>query len=153
MKELVLMMGIPGAGKSTYLNAVVSSSMGQVRISRDVIRFSMIGDGNYFSKENEVFNEYVNQIQAALDNPNIHKVYADATQISQASRKKVLTRLNLEGVNVSVYWKNTPLKLCLERNKKREPKEIVPESAIQKMYRSMQDPRKDNFHYKEVRLI
>lgn len=151
MKELILMMGIPGAGKSTYLKKVVKEN--EIRISRDEIRFAMIGDGDYFSKENEVFDEYVNQIQAALDNDKICKVYADATQISKGSRKKLLNRLKLDNVRVSIYWKKTPLKLCLERNRNRKGKECVPDAAIQKMYWTAQNPKEDEFNYKEVRLI
>lgn len=155
MKELILMMGIPGSGKSTYLKAVVSSTMGEVVISRDKIRFSMIdGKENYFSKENEVFNEYIRQIQSALDNPKINRVYADATQLTEKSRYKVLNKLNLNGVSVKICWKNPPLELALERNKQRTPIEVVPENIIKKMYRSIQDPRKDTkYKYKEVRLI
>jgi len=155
MKELILMMGIPGSGKSTYLKAIVSSSMGEIAISRDQIRFSMIdGKQNYFSKENEVFNEYIRQIQSALDNPKIHRVYADATQLTEKSRCKVLDKLKLDNINIKIYWKNTPLKLALERNKKREEIAVVPESTIIRMYNSIQDPRKDTkYKYKEVRLI
>lgn len=155
MKDLILMMGIPGSGKSTYLNTVVSSAMGEVVISRDKIRFSMInGKDNYFSKENEVFDEYINQIQNALDNPKVNRVYADATQLTEKGRCKVLDKLKLDNVNIKVYWKNTPLKLALERNKKREKIAVVPDLAIRKMYNSIQDPRKDTkYKYKEVRLI
>lgn len=154
MKDLILMMGVPGAGKSTYLNAVVSSAMGEVRVSRDDIRFSLIGNGDYFSKENEVFDTYIQNIQAALDNPNVSRVYADATQLTEKSRCKVLDKLNLKGVNIKIYWKNTPLSLCLKRNKQREALAVVPEKVIKRMYHSIQDPRKDTkYKYKEVRLI
>lgn len=155
MKKLILMCGCPGAGKSHYLNVVVSSGMGEIAISRDKIRYSMIkGKEDYFSKENEVFDEYIRQIQAALDNPKIYRVYADATQLTEKSRNKVLDRLNLDNVSVSIIWKNTPLELCLQRNKQREPLEVVPEEQVRKMYRKMQDPRKDKkYKYEEVRVI
>lgn len=153
MKTLILMMGIPGSGKSTYL-AKANKIKHRKIISRDQIRFSMIETGDYFSKEKEVFNEYINQIQLALKDPNINVIYADATQLTEKGRYKVLDNLNLENVNVKVYWKNTPLKLALARNAQREGQEYVPESAIIKMYNSIQDPRKDTkYKYKEVRLI
>lgn len=153
MKTLILMMGIPGSGKSAYL-AKANKIKHRKIISRDQIRFSMIETGDYFSKEKEVFNEYINQIQLALKDPNINVIYADATQLTEKGRYKVLDNLNLENVNVKVYWKNTPLKLALARNAQREGQEYVPESAIIKMYNSIQDPRKDTkYKYKEVRLI
>lgn len=155
MKKLVLMCGCPGAGKSHYLEAVVSSGMGEIAISRDKIRFSKIkGKEDYFSKEDEVFDEYIQKIQEALDDPKICRVYADATQLTEKSRNKVLDRLNLEGVQISVLWKNTPLDLCLYRNKQREPLAVVPEDQVRRMYRSIQDPRKDKkYKYEEVKVI
>ena len=51
MKELVLMMGVPGSGKSTYAHNIIKT--GDIYISRDEIRYSMLAeDDDYFAKEN-----------------------------------------------------------------------------------------------------
>ena len=47
MKHLFLMCGVAGAGKSTYLSKIKNAAI----ISRDEIRFSIIGDfDDYFAK-------------------------------------------------------------------------------------------------------
>ena len=154
MKKLILMCGVPGSGKSTYLATAAQLEMGEKVISRDIIRFCLIQTKDaYFSKEKEVFNEYINQIQEALDTPGIRTVYADATQVSEKSRMKVLNRLDLSNTKVYVYWKNTPLQLCLERNAQRTGLQWVPEEQIRRMYFNMQDPRKDKFEYAGVQVI
>ena len=65
MKQLFLMCGVAGAGKSTYLSNIKNA----VVISRDEIRFSLIGDfDDYFAKEDEVFATFIQKIQNAIDN-------------------------------------------------------------------------------------
>ena len=54
MAELILMMGIPGSGKSTWVKNHMKSD--DIYISRDEIRFSLLQPGDeYFSKEKEVW--------------------------------------------------------------------------------------------------
>lgn len=62
---LVLMCGAPGSGKTTIAKKLMCNN--DLYISRDEIRYSMISDEDeYFSKEKEVFNEYIKQIDEAL---------------------------------------------------------------------------------------
>ena len=75
---LVLMCGAPGSGKTTIAKKLMGNN--DLYISRDEIRYSMISDEDeYFSKEKEVFNEYIKQIDEALTK-NYHWIFADATQ-------------------------------------------------------------------------
>lgn len=155
MRELVLMMGLPGSGKSTYLEIITSPKMGDIVISRDKIRFSLLQDGDkYFDKEKEVWQQYVAEIQAALDDPCYRHIYADATHLNEASRNKLLDALNLHGVDIKIIWKNTALQECLKRNAKREPKYVVPEEQIVSMSKRMTNPNYDfKYKYKEVKII
>lgn len=65
MATLVLMCGAPGSGKTTIAKKILCNK--DIYISRDEIRYSIITDQDeYFSKEKEVFNEYIRQIDEAL---------------------------------------------------------------------------------------
>ena len=65
MTKLWVMCGVPGTGKSTWIKNNLSKFEGEVEvISRDEIRFSMVSEGEeYFSKEDEVFKEFINRIK------------------------------------------------------------------------------------------
>ena len=104
MIDLYIMVGVPGCGKSTWIENNRSSY--STVISRDEIRFNMLkSDDDYFKYETKVFNEYVNQINNAINYPcDIDEIYCDATQINEKSRNKLLNRLNLKDVNIIIVY-------------------------------------------------
>ena len=56
---------LTGSGKSTWLKTHATD--GKV-ISRDVIRYSLLQEGDeYFSKENEVYRIFVDEIRKSID--------------------------------------------------------------------------------------
>lgn len=131
-KELVLMVGIPGSGKSTFTKT--HNITGYKVISRDEIRFNLVKpDEEYFSKETEVFSTFVSKTKEALANGE--NVIADATFINEASRTKFLRALggSLEKTKIIAVKMDTPLEVCLERNEKRTGRAKVPREAIRRM--------------------
>lgn len=139
-KNLWLMVGCAASGKSTWLTKNACSD--GVIVSRDAIRFSLLNPGDdYFSKENEVFEKYVNSIQNAFNHTD--NVYADATHLTEASRNKLLNRLDLTNVNIKAVMFLTSLDECLARNSKRGGRAQVPESVIKRMFFSTTDPTFD----------
>ena len=134
LKTLYLTVGVPGSGKSTFCEKMVGK-----RISRDVIRFSMINDNDeYFQKEKDVWKEYIYQIQEEINSNNI--VIADATHLNRKSRQKLLNALDLKDYVVFVLYFNVPLSTCLARNAKRSGRENVPKDVIANMYSHMTEP-------------
>ena len=130
MGKLYLMMGIPGSGKSTWCQT--HNFPNTVWISRDAIRFSLLEDGeDYFSKETETFNIYMNDINDFLKKG--YNVIADATHLNAASRNKVIRNLTVEPDEINVIFIDTPLKIAIERNSKRNGRTFVPEKEIKKM--------------------
>lgn len=144
MSKLYIMVGIPGSGKSYYLKKITNDNNTLV-VSRDEVRFSLISNGDeYFSKEKQVFKEFVHQIQKGL---NAGKdVYADATHLNGVSRLKLMNALSLDDIEIIPIVMKTPLEICLERNSHREGRAKVPESVIKNMYFSMVDPANDEKH-------
>ena len=140
--KLYLLGGIPGLGKSTWIKNHEQFFEGTVKvISRDQIRFSLLKDGDeYFSKEGEVWVEYVNQtIKSLKENDN---TILDATHLNISSRNKILRALgkNLKDVEVVVIFFTGKLELALERNAQRTGRAFVPETTIRNMYDSVYLP-------------
>lgn len=141
--KLYLLMGAPGSGKSTYLKTRFSQL--PMIVSRDAIRFAMINeDEEYFSKEKEVFREYIEQIRTALKFNK--EVFADATHLNESSRAKVLFALghDLKDVEVNVIWVRVPLKVAITQNELRQgTRAYVPKSVIRRMYSQATMPSKE----------
>lgn len=136
---LYISCGVPGSGKSTFLNNNIAK--GERIISRDEIRFSMLKEGeDYFSHENDVFKEFVNQITESV-NSGVN-TYADATHLNKRSRAKLTDALIEAGCQPShVYgiFFNVPIDICLERNEMRkDTKKYVPRGQIRRMWNSVE---------------
>lgn len=148
-----MMVGAPGSGKSSWANKVVECCPDANIVSRDKVRFSMITEkDDYFSKEKEVFNEFISQIADSVKHHQITIV--DATHMNRKGRNKVFSRLTstLENVTKKAVVMNTTLGTCLARNANREGRALVPESAIIKMYESFEIPTKEE-GFEQIVLI
>ena len=153
MKTLYIMCGPAGVGKSTWIHRNMHPDTG-AHVSRDDIRFEKVReDEYYFAREDEVCAEYCNRINWYLHNSLYKEVYADATQITEASRNKLLSKLNLEGVRVVPIVFNAPLETALRQNKKRDGRRRVPASAIHNMYRAFRHPKFDKFEYADIKEV
>jgi predicted kinase len=141
-KILYLLCGPAGSGKSTWAAKDAAKRPNSIIISRDAVRFELMEDGDtYFKHEPEVFLEYCRRIREALMD-NIHEVvYADATQLSRRSRNKVLNRSGIEEISeVEIIPVNvcTPLRKCLNNNKRREGLGRVPDATVRQMHRQFE---------------
>lgn len=143
MKNLFLLCGAPGSGKSTWLRNHCKEN--QI-VSRDAIRFNLVKeDEPYFSREDEVFNQYIAKIQELLDDDTFTAdIYCDATHLNEQSRNKVLDRLRLKNVfNIYCVVIRPSLEETLRRNALRTGRAKVPDNVIRRMYKSYTDPKYD----------
>ena len=138
---LYISCGLPGSGKSTFLNDVKSND--EVIVSRDDIRFSLLKPGEpYFSHEHQVFNVFTDTI---IKNIKAGKnVYADATHLNSSSRNKLIYGLFNKGCHpskiVAIYF-DIPLATCIERDKLRSgTNRYVGSTIIENMARNTYKP-------------
>lgn len=138
---LYISCGVPGSGKSTFLNK--NKREDEVIVSRDEIRFSILKDGEeYFSHEDEVYDKFINTIVRNLEAGK--NVYADATHLNEKSRAKtynaVTNSTDVEFSLEAIYF-DVPVAICLNRNENRkETKTYVPRGVIRRMAASYTFP-------------
>ena len=139
MAILYIMCGIPGSGKSTWVDNHLALFTDK-HISRDEIRFSMVSENEeYFSKEKEVFKEFVHKINKELENG--YNVFADATHLNKASRNKLIRQIVTKVDEINAIVVNAPLEIALERNENRKgTRSYVPRSQIRRMFYQFEKP-------------
>lgn len=142
-KELYVLVGAPGSGKSTWAQTHLSSlPTPALYVSRDIIRYSLVNeDEEYFSKEKEVYKQFISAIKHGLQKCN--SVIADATHLNKNSRGKLLRSLgtSLRDVEVSAIVIQNTLEDTLSQNKMRHgTRAFVPEEQVKKMHASMTMP-------------
>lgn len=148
-KQLFVMIGAPGSGKSTWVKKQLRNDI-DAYVSRDEIRFSLLEEGeSYFAKEKEVFDTFVQRIADYINDDNdLYRIFADASHLNYGSRMKLLNALKAKGVNlnnidINYIFMYTSLDTCLERNRLREGRALVPEKTIEEMYNSLSEPEHD----------
>lgn len=151
-KTLYIMCGPAGSGKTTWVHEHATPGT-SAHISRDRIRFSMVKeDEYYFSREKEVYMEFVKQICKALSSEQIDKVYADATHLTKKSRENLIKEIDsvypfFDIVAVAI---KPSVEQCLAQNAQRSGREFVPEKVIMNMYSSFEDPWDDDIEYIKI---
>ena len=140
MSKIIMMVGIPGSGKTTFCKEHLKDWK---YVSRDEIRFSLLqNDDDYFAKEEEVFKQFIHTINKHIENRD--NVVIDATHISKKSRKKVLSRLVMPPlfplVDVYCVYIKTSFGTVLKRNRLRSGREFVPEDVICSMSQAFEMP-------------
>ena len=120
MAKLIMLIGIPGSGKTTYSKELSEKYDAKV-ISSDRVRQTIIG-----IKENDVFpTVYKLCVEELKADRN---VILDATHITPKVRKRSFDALDEYGVPYEkvAYYFTTPVEVCVERVEKRnqDPNEL-----------------------------
>ena len=143
MSKLYVMVGIPNSGKSSFARQIVKQVPNTIHVSRDEIRFSLVEENEpYFSKEDLVFDTFVNTIASYLNQGK--NAIADATHINKWSRYNLLESLEeyFPETELIAVFMRTPLDICLDRNETRKgTRTFVPWDTIRKMSRKLSQPR------------
>lgn len=139
MCKMYVMIGAPGCGKSYYIKQHLKNN--EIVISRDAIRFSMLKDTDaYFSKEKQVYNEFIRQINAAIADDR--DFYVDQTSLNRGARAKLFSHLERKPNKIIAIYMNAPLEKILYQNSLRTGRALVPEDAVINMFNSIEKPTK-----------
>lgn len=136
MPTLKILIGVPGAGKSTWRK----SQPEEIEVfSSDDYRKKLYGD-LVQDKNNELFN-ILNKDTLDCLRSGKDAIY-DATNISRRTRIHLYEQAKKAGAKVEAVHFLVPLQTALERNKQREGLAVVPDHVIEKMYKGLQIARK-----------
>ena len=131
----IMIIGLPGSGKSERSEELSKLFKANIH-SSDAIR-SETGLHKYTHENNGgVFNILHNRVKEDLTNGK--SCIYDACNISYKRRRQFLNELKKIDCYKICEVIATPYEICLKQNKNREA--IVPEAAIEKMYRAFDIP-------------
>lgn len=130
--RLVLTVGLPGSGKSTYLQL-----LGVHAISSDDVRELLADDRRDQSIHPRVFETVRHLVRQRLviERP---VTYVDATHLTRAERQPYLAIAAEFHAATEALWFDVPLATCLTRNALRPSP--VPDGAIRKMAARLEAP-------------
>jgi len=128
-QRLVLLVGVPGSGKSTVGDGIVK--VGYVRLSYDAVRQRLYGDAEDHGGEGEVGKAFREELRAALTGGA--SVLVDNTNFLTEMRTHIIDIARACGVeDVHLVVLKVPLPECLKRNRARD--RVVPTRTVRYMH-------------------
>jgi len=133
--RIVVLVGLPGSGKSTYLER-----LGAIGLSSDGIRQLLADDAGDQTIHERVFAtlRYLLRQRLELARP---VTYIDATNLTPKERRPYIAIGAEYGSEVEALFFDAPLEVCRERNRHRA--RVVPDEALEKMAERLVAPRSD----------
>ncbi len=139
MMPLMVMVGLPGSGKSTWARRYTRRYPSWLIISADDIRRQLYGDAVIQGEWRDIWQSVIQQLsegRQAIAQGQASGVIYDATNVRRRHRREfVQMARRYEYAPLVAVWMDTPLEICLARNRVRSRQ--VPAEVIEKMYRQL----------------
>lgn len=134
MTRLILLIGLPGSGKSFLARQLVAECPYRQLISTDAIRAKIFGDESIQGPWILVWQEVQRQFQQAV-RVTSEAIY-DATNAERSARREALALARKTGFQrLSGVWLDVPVDICLQRNRQRSRQ--VPDEVIWRMNKKL----------------
>jgi predicted kinase len=142
--RIVLLVGLPGSGKSTYLK-----QMGVDGLSSDAIRRWLADDETDQTIHDRVFEtlRYLLRQRLSIGRP---VTYIDATHLTVAERATYLGMGRSYGCEVEAVFFDVALEICRERNRQRH--RVVPDAVLERMAARLTPPTLEEGFLRVVRV-
>lgn len=135
---LILLVGVPGSGKTTYAKRYIERHTNTVHLSSDAIRNELYGDENIQGNPAEVFSLMQKRAVESLNDG--HDVIYDATNMTRKDRACIIGICpKFAKIECCIVW--APIETCIERDADRN--RTVGKEVIDKMLKRFQAPYYD----------
>ena len=142
--KLIITVGLPGCGKSTYLE-----KLGANAISSDEMRRLLADDPTAQNINRRVFAavRYLVKERLKIGRP---ETYVDATNLTHWERRPYIRLGQLYEAEVEAIFFDVPLEICMRRNLQRNRN--VPEEALLELARKLCPPTVEEGFAKVTRI-
>lgn len=145
--KLILLCGIPGAGKTHYAKNYMALQNNTIHLSSDTIRKELYGDESIQGDPAEVFSLMQKRAIEALNDG--YDVLYDATNVTRKDRASIIGVCpKFAKIEAYIIW--APIGQCIERDAIRE--RTVGKAIIDKMLKRFQMPFFDE-DIDEIKII
>jgi predicted kinase len=130
--QIILTVGLPGSGKSTYLRR-----KGVQPLSSDTLRRWLLDDETDQSQQYRVFHalRYLLELRLRIGRK---RNYVDATNLTRSERKPYFRLAERYGYELCAIYFHVPVATCKHRNRGRERR--VPDDVMERMARRLVPP-------------
>lgn len=144
---LILLVGPPGSGKTTYAEKYITEHDNTIHLSSDKIRAELWGSEATQGDNNEVFSLMQSRAIEALNNGQ--SVVYDSTSMTRKDRSYIISLCpKFVKIEAHVVW--APIETCIERDAARE--RTVGKEVIDRMLKRFQYPFYDE-DIDEIKVI
>ena len=145
--KLIILVGIPGSGKTTYAKEYARVHDNTIHISSDSIRAELYGDESIQGNPVEVFSTMQNRtVDTIISGKN---VLYDATNMTRKDRAGIINScLKHAQIEAHIIW--CPIETCIERDANRE--RTVGLAVIDKMLKRFQAPYYDE-GFDDIKIV